>query len=175
MRLRTLLPLLGLMAAPSAVQAQSPIQLSLFPPLQLVNESEAVSGLRLGIYARNSAMTGLDVGFVTHTTGDASAFQWGLAHIVEGDFLGLQGGLVNMTQGTMQGFQYGFYNGAGAGEGFQWGFVNNTEGRMAGLQLSFVNVANDMNGIQVGLINIIRSKDRFPVLPIVNWKFDEAR
>ena len=28
------------------------------------------------------------------------------------------------------------------------------------------------SGLQVGLINIIRSKDRFPVLPLVNWKFD---
>ena len=44
---------------------------------------------------------------------------------------------------------------------------------MEGLQVSFVNIANDMNGVQVGLINIIRSKDRFPVLPIVNWKFDQ--
>jgi hypothetical protein len=43
---------------------------------------------------------------------------------------------------------------------------------MRGFQFSLVNVAEDMYGVQVGLINIIRSKEDFPILPLVNWKFD---
>ena len=35
------------------------------------------------------------------------------------------------------------------------------------------SIAEDLYGLQIGLINIIRSKDRFPIRPIVNWKFDE--
>ena len=43
---------------------------------------------------------------------------------------------------------------------------------MGGLQVAIVNFAEDLHGLQIGLINIIRSKDDFPILPIVNWKFD---
>jgi len=178
MRSRHLLGLLALLLTPVAARAQSPIQLSLVPPAQLVPEDQAVNGLRLGLYARNSAMTGLDLGLVMHTTGDATALQVSLANIVEGDFTGVQlgwglgGALANITRGHMQGVQLGLYNGAGTGEGMQWGLINNTDGRMQGLQLSLVNIADDLYGLQLGLINIIRSKDRFPVLPLVNWKFD---
>lgn len=175
MRLRRLFPLLAVLASPLAVQGQSPIQISFFPPAQLVPEEEEVTAFRLAIYGRNAGMTGLDLGFVTHTTGDATALQAGLVHLVEGDFTGFQGfggAIANVTRGTMKGLQLGLYNGAGSGQGLQAGFINNTEGHMEGIQFSFVNIANDMNGVQVGLINIIRSKERFPVLPLVNWKFD---
>ncbi|UCC26768.1 MAG: hypothetical protein JSU98_06585 [Gemmatimonadales bacterium] len=177
MRIRNLIPVLVLLASPLAVHGQAPVQISLFPPAQLVSEDEEISGFRLSLYGRNAGMTGLDLGLVTHTTGDATALQIGAVNIVEGDFTGVQAGwaggsLANITRGQMKGLQFALYNGAGSGQGLQWGFVNNTEGRMEGLQISFVNIANDLHGVQVGLINIIRSKDRFPVLPIVNWKFD---
>ena len=180
MRTRSLavIALVGLFVVPTAAQSQAPIQISLFPPAQIVPETDAVSGLRLGIYAKNAAMTGLDLGVVMHSTGDATAFQISAVNIVDGDFTGAQVGwgigasLANVTRGYMQGFQLGVYNGAGTAQGFQWGAVNNVDRRMQGFQLSLVNIAEDMHGLQVGLINIIRSKDRFPVLPIVNWKFD---
>jgi hypothetical protein len=177
MRLRSILPALVLLLSPLAVEAQSPIQISFFPPAQLVSEDQEITAFRLSLYGRNAEMTGLDLGLVTHTTGDATALQIGAVNIVEGDFTGLQAGwaggsLVNFTRGHMKGLQFAIYNGAGSGQGLQWGLVNNTEGHMEGLQVSFVNIANDFNGLQVGLINIIRSKDRFPVLPLVNWKFD---
>ena len=178
MRSRYLVALLALLAAPAAARAQAPIQIAFFPPAQLVPEDQAVSGFRLSVYGRNAAMSGLDLGLVTHTTGNASALQVAVVTVVEGDFLGVQlgwglgGALANITLGHMQGFQLGLYNGAGSAEGMQWGLVNNTEGRMQGFQLSLVNIAEDFYGVQVGLVNIIRSKDRFPVLPLVNWKFD---
>lgn len=180
MRTRTLaaIAITGLFAVPTATTAQAPIQVSLFPPAQIVPETDAVSGLRLGLYARNRAMTGLDLGVAMHTTADATALQISLVNVVEGDFTGAQVGwgvgasLANVTRGYMQGFQLGLYNGAGAAQGFQWGLVNNVDRRIQGFQLSLVNIAEDMHGLQVGLINIIRSKDSFPVLPLVNWKFD---
>lgn len=166
----------GVVSAPAA--AQAPIQLSLFPPVALVPESEAVSGVRLGIYSKNSAMSGFDLGAITHTTGPVTALQLGLVNLVEGDMEGLQlgwgfgGAIANVVRGEALGAQIALYNQAATGRGFQWGAVNNVQGRMAGFQLSIVNIADDMNGLQVGLVNIIRSKERFPVLPLVNWKFD---
>lgn len=178
MRSILLVALLALLSAPAAARAQAPFQLAFFPPAQLVPEDQAVSGVRLSLYGRNAAMSGFDLGVVTHTTGNASALQVAAVNLVEGDFLGAQlgwglgGALANITRGHMQGAQVGLYNGAGTGEGVQFGFINHTEGRMQGFQLSFVNIADDMYGLQVGLVNIIRSKERFPVLPLVNWKFD---
>ena len=164
--------------APSAAEAQAPFQLSLVPPVQIVPETEAVSGIRLGIYAKNTDMTGADLAVVTHTTGDGVALQLAFVNIVEGDMEGAQVGwfagsaIANIVEGKVTGFQAGFYNGSGDTEAFQLGGLNNASGRAAGLQFGLVNVANDMNGLQLGLVNIIRSKERFPVLPIVNWKFD---
>lgn len=179
MRPRFVLAAAALLASPLAVQAQSPIQLSLFPPAQLVSENQGVSGLRFGLYTKNTNTAGFDLAAVAHSTGNATALQVSLVNYVEGDFTGIQlgwglgGSIANVVKGQMKGFQGGIYNGAAAGgEGFQWGLVNNTGGRMSGFQLSFVNIAEDYYGLQVGLINIIRSKSSLPILPIVNWKFD---
>lgn len=163
---------------PAGLRAQAPFQLSFFPPAQIVPEDQAVSGIRLGIYAKNTDMTGADLGVVTHTTGEAVALQLAFVNIVEGDMTGVQlgwfggGAIANVVDGTVRGFQMGLYNGSGATQAFQLGGLNNAQGRAAGLQIGLVNVADDMNGFQVGLINIIRSKEKFPVLPIVNWKLD---
>ncbi|HSM06679.1 MAG TPA: hypothetical protein VK858_18790 [Longimicrobiales bacterium] len=178
MRPRLLLLAALLLLSPLALRAQAPIQLSLFPPIQLVDESEGIQGVRLGVYAKNAGMEGFDLGIVTHTTGDVLALQVALANIVEGDASGAQVGwglgfaIANVVRGDFTGFQSGLYNGAGSARALQLGALNNVGGRVAGLQLGLVNVAEDMNGFQVGLVNIIRSKDRFPVLPIVNWKLD---
>lgn len=180
MRLRLVPGLLAaaLVLTPAAATAQAPFQLALFPPVQIVPEDEAVSGIRLSLYGRNAAMTGADLGAVTHTTGDATALQMAFVNIVDGDMTGVQlgwmlgGAIANVTRGTVKGFQWGLYNGSGDTRAFQLGGLNNASGRAVGLQLGLVNVADDMNGFQVGLINIIRSKENFPVLPIVNWKLD---
>lgn len=170
--------LAALLVVPRAAEAQAPFQLALFPPAQIVPEDEAVSGIRLSLYGKNTDMTGADLGAVTHTTGDATALQMAFVNIVDGDLTGVQlgwvlgGAIANVTRGTVKGFQWGLYNGSGDTEAFQLGGLNNAAGRAAGLQLGLVNVADDMNGFQVGLVNIIRSKENFPVLPFVNWKLD---
>ena len=48
------------------------LQLSLFPPAQIFNESYDVSGLRLSlIYGRNQNVRGLDLGLVNEAKGEA--------------------------------------------------------------------------------------------------------
>ena len=61
------------------------LQLSLFPPAQIFNESYDVSGLRLNlIYGRNQNVRGLDIGVVNQATGEAEGLQLGLVNIAGG-------------------------------------------------------------------------------------------
>ena len=50
------------------------------------------------------------------------------------------------------------------------GLVNSV-GNGSGFMLGLVNVANGFRGLQIGLLNIINTKDRWPVIPLVNWSF----
>lgn len=179
-------------AAPSALTAQEakPVQIALFPPIQIVSPEFAVHGFRLNvIYGKNAEMKGLDVGIVNHSTGDFTGLQYGLVGITEGEGAGWEYNLlVNLNEGRFTGLQTGVYNEMGGGAGVQYGAVNNNTGRMqglqvslvniggarvAGVQLGLVNITDDMNGIQIGLVNVIESKE-LSVLPIVNWKFDSS-
>lgn len=165
----------GLLATPGSLLGQEmevPFQVALFEPVQLRPAGQEILVFRLNlIYGRNVSVKGLDVGLVNHSTGgESKGVQYGLVGYIEGDMLGWQAHLVNMTRGHFTGYQTGFYNEVGTGEGFQSGFVNQAS-NFSGLQLSFVNVADDLYGVQIGLVNVIRSKEAFSLLPIVNWKF----
>jgi hypothetical protein len=46
---------------------------------------------------------------------------------------------------------------------------NDIRGAQNGLAIGLVNIADELHGVQVGVINIARNKDRFPVLPLVNY------
>jgi hypothetical protein len=141
------------------VMAQNkPIQLSLFSPVQLVPEKNAISGIRLSLlYGKNTNVTGLDWGLVNHcTSGMSTGVQFGLVGLVDADFTGWQSNVVNITKRNF--------------EGLQWGIVNYA-GHASGLQLGFVNYAVSMKGLQIGLVNIIKQGGQFPVFPIVNWSF----
>jgi hypothetical protein len=137
---------------------QKPIQLSLFSPIQLVSEENAISGVRLSLlYGRNTYVTGLDLGLVSHSTsGKSKGVQFGLVGLVDADFVGFQDTWVNITKGDFEGFQWGIVNYAGYANGFQLGLVN---------------YAKRMKGLQLGLVNIIKQGGQFPVFPIVNWSF----
>ena len=137
---------------------EKPIQLALFAPIQLVPEENAISGIRLSLlYGKNTSVTGLDWGLVSHSTsGRSVGVQFGFVGLVEADFMGWQNTWVNYTKGNF--------------EGFQWGVVNYA-GHASGLQLGFVNYAVTMKGLQIGLVNIIKQGGQFPVFPIVNWSF----
>jgi hypothetical protein len=147
-----------ILVAQPVLAAEKPVQLSLFSPIQLVSEDDAVAGVRLSLlYGKNKYVTGLDWGLVSHSTsGMSKGMQFGLVGLVEADFTGWQNSAVNITEGNF--------------EGFQWGIVNYA-GHASGFQLGFVNYAVTMRGLQIGLVNIIKQGGQFPVFPIVNWSF----
>ncbi|MFH1700273.1 MAG: hypothetical protein ABIE07_06765 [Candidatus Zixiibacteriota bacterium] len=148
-----------LIIVPSAfAQQKRPIQISVFTPVQIFNENDPISGIRLNlIYGRSVSLTGLDLGLVNHTTtGVTKGVQWGFVGIADANFVGWQDNAVNIVKGNF--------------EGFQWGFVNYAN-YASGFQLGFVNYARSMKGLQIGLVNIIKQGGQFPVFPIVNWSF----
>ena len=55
---------IAIVAMTSVLLSQSnPIQLSLFTPVQIVDEKESIGGVRLNLfYGRNTAVKGLDLG-----------------------------------------------------------------------------------------------------------------
>lgn len=146
--------LVAISASPANAQGK-PIQLALVNPVQIVPETESISGLRLSlIYGRNANVSGFDWGLVTSTTGNFTGVQWGLVGMVDGDFEGWQHNLVSITNGSFKGLQMGAYNSAN--------YVN-------GLQLGLFNSVGSMKGVQIGLLNFIKKGGFMPFFPIVNW------
>lgn len=169
--------LVGMSLLPSSSMAQEkPFQLSLIgPTLQLVDDDADIRGVRINLlYGVNRNVTGLDLGLVNRTTGDFKGLQHGFIGATHGKFSGWQDNwAVNFAEGQFYGLQTGVVNFVGTGEGVQLGGLYNNAEYMSGLQFSLINFAEDFYGVQLGLINIIRSKDNFPILPFVNWKFDQ--
>lgn len=161
-----------LVTSPAA--AQSPVQLSLLAPAQIVEQGKAVDGVRLNIfYTRNTDVGVVDLGIGYNlTTGNGAGVQWALVPHTKGSFTGWQDGFVSITEGAFKGLQVGALAKAGSGKGVQLGWVN-VSGGWHGLQLGVVNYAENMNegGLQIGLVNVIKTGGQFPVFPIANWKF----
>lgn len=149
--------LLASLATP-ALAGDKAVNLSLFTPISIARETDAVTAFRFNlIYGKNTSVQVVDIGLVNHTTsGLSKGLAWGGVNLVEADFKGAQLGTVNVVKGSF--------------EGFEWGFVNYAE-NAEGLQLGFVNYAQKLHGIQVGLVNIIKQDGFLPVFPIVNWSF----
>ena len=141
-----------------ASETVRPLQLALVPPsLQLVPEEESIGGFRLNIYGRNQNVSGVDIGLMHETTGNFSGIEFGILNYVHGDFVGLELGCIySETKGNMSGVQVGMFNHAGS---------------IGGVQIGLVNFADDMTGFQFGLFNQIKSKEKLPVLPLINAKF----
>ena len=136
-----------------------PIQLALFNPIQIFDESTSITGLRINLlYGRNATLTGIDWGLVNHlTSGTSKGVQFGFVGIVDANFIGWQDNFVNITKGKFEGLQFGFVNYAGTVSGVQIGIVNYAE--------------NMTKGLQIGLVNVIVKGGQFPIFPIVNWAF----
>ena len=149
----------------------SPVNLAFFSPIQITSETTSVEALRISfIYGVNQDVTGLDLGIVSRTRGDGLGVSANFVGLVDGDFSGWQHGFVSNTKGHMYGLQSGAINIAGTGEGVQWGVVNKAES-FKGLMVGLVNVTRNLDGLQIGLVNVIQNKEKFPVLPFVNWVF----
>ena len=136
-----------------------PIQLSLFNPIQIVPESQSVSGFRFNlIYGKNTNVTGLDIGLVNQTTGTQNGVQWGFVNLTDGGVTGWQSGFVNISKGSSV--------------GLQTGTVSYHQGHFNGLQFAIVNYAATLKGLQIGLINIIGEGGFLPIFPFFNFDFD---
>jgi hypothetical protein len=160
--LRSLLaaPLLAALVAASPARAAEgkPIQLALVDPVQLVPDTQSVSGLRLTlIYSKNVDMTGFDYSFVaTHTTRNFKGVQLAPVNIVGNDLRGLQWGWVGLVGGNVTGAQIGLFNKAK---------------HVEGLQLGIVNMTGTIHGLQIGLVNMIEKGGWLPVMVIANGNF----
>jgi hypothetical protein len=152
-----------------------PVQLALFPPVQLVPLEEDVAGLRLNLLGVNREVAAMDVGLVNWTTGSFKGVGVGIANVVRADSYGAGIGFFNYTEGNMTGFQGiplltfwnafnlvggraggvqgGLYNQAQELWGGQIGLVN-VGVQAAGLQLSLFNYSVTNSGVQAGLVNI---------------------
>ena len=136
-----------------------PIQLSLFNPIQIVPESQSISGFRFNlIYGKNANVTGFDLGLVNQSTGIQKGVQWGGVNLTDGGVTGWQAGFVNISKGSSV--------------GLQTATVNYHDGHFKGLQFSIVNYAATLKGLQLGLINIIGKGGFLPVFILFNFDFD---
>jgi hypothetical protein len=165
--------LFGLQAAPAAAEGEKLGSISVFNPVQIFDETASIKGVRWNIvYGKHANITGLDFGFIAgHATGNFKGVQLNAVNLVDGSFTGWQSGLLSQSKGDFLGLQTSGINIVKAhSEGVMLGFVNKTNS-MSGLQIAFVNVTENMHGLQIGILNIIRGKDKWPILPIVNWVF----
>lgn len=153
---------MGGYAARAADSDVSPLEVGLFPPLQLPNSDYGIRGLRLTVVGLNREDIGLDVGLlgnITTTTFKGAAIS----------------GLFNYNRGgsTVIGFQVAVLANLNTGHsevyGVQIGGYNQA-GTVHGLQLGLVNVATELHGIQIGLFNINRNGP-FHASPILNAAF----
>lgn len=157
-------------------ELSTPFQIALVYPVQLSKPDSSVTGLRLNLfYGRNKNLSGVDLGFTNHITGQFRGVQFGATNLVgssfagiqegilfndvEGDFAGLQGGaLGGAVKGTFQGVQGGFLNVTTSGDFYGWqtsAFSSVCDKDMRGLQTSsFLNlVKGECKGIQIGAVN----------------------
>jgi hypothetical protein len=158
---------------PSVALADGPINLSLFNPVQIVKEDQAVTAFRFSlIYGVNTDLTGVDLSLVGINKGSVTGVAFTGVSVTEGSFTGWQSGwLASITNGEFTGLQDGIYTHVGSGSGVQLGWLN-TADEFSGLQFGFVNITETMtSGLQIGLINIIKNKEKLKLFPIVNWKF----
>jgi len=131
----------------SNLEGAYPVQLALFPPVQLVPSQEDVVGFRLNLIGVNRNVSALDLGLVNWTTGEFRGVGAGIINVVRGNSYEAAIGFFNYTEGDMTGFQ---------GIPFLtfWNAFNLVDGRVGGVQGGLFNQAQELCGAQVGLVNI---------------------
>lgn len=173
MKKRVFLFLLILILMPSTAWSWSwtPLQVSIWEPVQLFPEGFDIYGLRLGLaYGNNKNLTGVDVGGVNVVAQNQHGVQLGLMNLSEegwggcagvmnysNNFNGLQIGLLNTAQSSASGFQVaGLMNLSDdvAGAQVHCGILGNGAVKVAGAQcvlLAGYNLTDDINGIQLAV------------------------
>jgi len=160
-----ILLLASVMCSVPATAEQSdntPLEVALFPPLQLPSTEFGVKGLRLSLVGLNRELRGLDLGL--------------LGNMTDVEFKGVAiAGLFNYNRGgsTVIGLQLAGIANINSGHSEVYGIQIagfNKAGSVYGLQLGLVNMATDLHGIQIGLVNINKGGP-FHVTPIINVGF----
>lgn len=156
-------------------RGSTPLQLSLYCPIQMVPEDNDVYGLRLNLpYGVNHSVYGLDIGLWNTTTGDQYGFQVGAIGVYrEGRTFGWNfAGIVNLSSGNETGVSFaGIYNQSeGKVTGLQFGGIASKAKHVRGLQFGLVNYSEDITGIQLGLVNIC-PKSSVPFMLLINAKY----
>ena len=153
-----------------AESPEKPLQLSLFPPLQIHNQETSIRGLRLSLYGFNQDLKGLDIGLINRLGGDMNAVQLGIVNYVNGNAKGLQAAFYNQAH-DFSGVQVGVANTAQKTHGLQIGIVNSAVD-MDGLQIGLLyNSTDTLRGIQIGLLNFIWERKPVFFFPIINAAF----
>ncbi len=168
--------------------AWTPLQISIWNPVQLFSEERNVYGIRTNVfYGKNHNIYGLDIGLFTNECNDINGFQIStLCNLARGHVTGSQIGYysnlaenitgLQMCVGlnsadNLNGLQLSLFNNFPTDKtktnGIQIGFINFCE-RVNGIQIGLFNYCKRMNGIQIGVINII-NRGPIPFLPIINF------
>jgi len=133
----------------------SPLQISLWPSIQLVSQDSSICGGRLSlVWGKNTAVKGIDIGIVNGVE-SIKGIQLGGLNMVSGrdktESWGLEIAGLNYARDTKY-------------TGIQIGLANielNTV--MNGLQVSLLNYAEEANGIQLAIIGNDAVKDFYGV------------
>jgi len=156
-------------------QYATPLQLSLYAPVQLAPMDSDVYGLRLACpYGVNRNVIGLDCGFWNTSTGKQYGLQLGgLAAFRGGKTYGLNiGGIINFSEGNEYGVSLaGIYNQAsGSITGVQFAGILSKARRVVGLQFALITYCDDLRGVQIGLLNIC-PRSAIPCMLLINAKY----
>jgi hypothetical protein len=141
-----------------------PIQLALYPTVQLVPYDGDFAGLRLNIIGVNQNVSGLDIGIANQTDGEFRGVGVGIVNLYQADSYGLNIGFVNNVDGNMSGFQgiplLSWWNAVNVVDGHcigaQGGLFNKAES-LVGVQGGLINIAYDAKGVMLGLYNYTKS------------------
>jgi hypothetical protein len=195
-RLRSLIAVVLFGFVQHAHAFNTPLSISIVPPVQFPSEGYSVTGLRASaLWGHHRDIYGLDLGLVGNITDQrfVGLAVSGLFNQTYGDttILLLQaaiGANLNVQKTNIYGVQVALLNkndaessliGLGLGfanispnmtvGGLQVGVYNKARS-VYGLQIGIINQTTDLHGIQIGLLNFA-SNGPFPVSPILNVGF----
>src|SRR5258706_2349119 len=116
-------------------------QFAIFNPIQLIDESKSISGLRLTLlYSKNVEVSGIDLGLdFNRLTGNITGIQIAGLGNFSGNVSGIQASI--------------FMNGALDTRGIQVSAVNLAQRIDPGVQLGLINHASAISGVQFGFVN----------------------
>jgi len=124
-----------------------PLQLALYPTVQIVPHDGDFAGLRLNIIGVNRNVSGADIGIINQTDDTFRGAGLGIVNLSQGDSKGVSVGFINHVNGDQKGFQ-------GIPLLSWWNALNVVHGHCAGAQGGLFNQAHSLSGVQGGLVNV---------------------